>query len=1378
MAQSVGLMLWTAAGAAAVLLIFAIMFRHPRRARTAGLILLILVPVLILARGAAWPVSRAYVFVVIPGSEQTLTRLIRKLHPATVVGQVRLAAPVTPESEAQIPWTAAGEVAVGRGGPFPVVAAKPNWLARVAEVSNPGNAWRVWHWLAQPTVVIPTDGDFWAGVDASTVDVSNDRTAFEATGQQLFAVDSSESALASGRLEVIVIGSPVPALGVSNTAKLGDLAASADVRLVGCRYEAVDNAYTLRAWIDRVHTTAGAEQTIQLPEALQKRRGTRSTGPPTSALLRIGPRPEDPRGTKLKLGEMYADATRQQLQPGFHRLDVDLSFEADDTAGRFRVTYAASVYFEVATRSLVVVSGGREFDAVRPTWAHRLQDGSAVAVPDVAELLRQTVEVPGMRIPSGNNMRLPFTRVATFRAADLNAPASYSRFRRALSEASLLLLSEPDWTTVERLDADVAGYVTNGGAVLTLVPPAPPNTAAHKPNWLPAVGVGVERAEGGVNEWAEPRVYFVPDHSRPATQFPPFNASRTAWSGARLQAEVINKLYDKLGVTNRYGQAVSTPIERAADGYLSATPAGGQVNFFTYNRRTGLVVPPVFLAVDDSAAAVRRIDRRNQGDRVNADAAVSWGVARLWSLTDVGRSRLGAALSPVSEGLSPASEVEREVFDAPLRLPHFHRRCVVVVFALDITQPPAEPPAAPWASLEGKAWVTRTSIGEVARDLGGMNPVDLTKAGVRVLVVPIRLGRNLAKPYSNPTWRSLEDWTRDIDAKLLPALDLSNTDASAANSVEAVVEEVSREVLAAVDEAPVLSLGEAGRAITHRVTATVDGPRVWRKVEARDRSSHPQPAAVVRWSASSPDPALMWSAVGEGTAYVLAYSPVAYDRWSADFGPGYPDPVAGSIAAEADGWGLQRLCDPVLLAACEPARGPTIDAVTPVGKDSSVLIDIALPAGRAQAELPRVYDSAGHEVGVVGLSRVDPRRRSLTLSVSADSSPLEGWHKLIWPTVGSADPQKSEFFLSVKPARGTLHGVIAGIDWVAALTGGAALPAAEFEPSKPALGASISLAWVGASLLPIGVILLLSPVARVWSPLPRRGRDTTRPPEDVDSDADLEAALDAIGMEMGSPTAQRPAGRVLQIRAMRPGDPPMAARKTDWGFFLDDVVAALGSPVMPKVLETPRLDSLSILTVLDLHAGATARDRGAYADRVRAMVRVATVNALVAARRNGSHAVVSLQRRAAREDETNGPDQVEAAVARLAGDRTVAGPVRLPDLVSGEAVVLVTDPGSDVDELLSTLVRRCSEERSPLAVVFLTHPEQAGERGLMRVPGLRVLVDRADTEPAAVTAFLNGRVERLKGLMAVGETRVASVRTDQPCWELVSILMDEVWGQI
>src|SRR5579871_5280184 len=235
---------------------------------------------------------------------------------------------------------------------------------------------------------------------------------------------------------------------------------------------------------------------------------------------------------------------------------------------------------------------------------------------------------------------------------------------------------------------------------------------------------------------------------------------------------------------------------------------------------------------------------------------------------------------------------------------------------------------------------------------------------------------------------------------------------------------------------------------------------------------------------------------------------------------------------------------------------------------------------------------------------------------------------------------------------------IDAINSVATLSGGAALPQSEFAASLPA---SIPAIWVGAILLPLGLLLLLSPLTRVWSPLPRRGRDLTRATDEPEGDADLEAALDASGMEMGSPTAQRPAGRILQIRAMRPGDAPNAARKVDWGYFLDDVVEALGSSLMPKVLETPRLESLSILTLLDLHKGADARDTGGYADRIRAMARIATINALIASRRNGVHTVLSLQSLVSR-DELEVTGDITDVIGSFVADKRAHSRAQLPEL--------------------------------------------------------------------------------------------------------------------
>ena len=71
-----------------------------------------------------------------------------------------------------------------------------------------------------------------------------------------------------------------------------------------------------------------------------------------------------------------------------------------------------------------------------------------------------------------------------------------------------------------------------------------------------------------------------------------------------------------------------------------------------------------------------------------------------------------------------------------------------------------------------------------------------------------------------------------------------------------------------------------------------------------------------------------------------------------------------------------------------------------------------------------------------------------------------------------------------------------------------------------------------------------------------------------------------------------------------------------------------------------------------------------------------------------------------------------------------------------------------------------------------------GERmivGLMRMPAWPALVDRADVDPAEVSVFLAQRVERLTASLAAAEARVASIRTEQPAAELVSILVEDIW---
>src|SRR5205823_721088 len=129
-----------------------------------------------------------------------------------------------------------------------------------------------------------------------------------------------------------------------------------------------------------------------------------------------------------------------------------------------------------------------------------------------------------------------------------------------------------------------------------------------------------------------------------------------------------------------------------------------------------------------------------------------------------------------------------------------------------------------------------------------------------------------------------------------------------------------------------------------------------------------------------------------------------------------------------------------------------------------------------------------------------------------------------------------------------------------------------------------------------------------------------------------------------------------------------------------------------------------------------------------------------------------LQGRLSRDDiDPAPPDEIADSVDRLVAigqsNRSPSQSVRfLPELLPGEAVILVANPASDIDEIVSALVRRSVDEGCSLALVFLVHPLQRREQGLMSRPsGSAVLglMDRNDKTPEEIDAFLARRIEQL-----------------------------------
>ena len=1396
---------------------------------TGLLIAAAVLPGWMIGSGGRWSRKRTFLILVPPhntDSVQRLTSQIKARQPKARVAYISVVP--TPEQvhrQGGLVWRAASAAAPNSSFVLP---ATKGWLESAASLAPAGFVPPTAGIFPCPTVVIPYDDSaFWNSTGAGqSISILKAAATFRANGANLILVDVTRDSPGAGHFDVTLDGSDVAGSAPSGSQSLKWLSTRATVELTGCPYFASDRKYTLQAWIDR---RAGTGKTA-LAELLDRGasgqasnpqiRGEESSAPVGSSLeslMVVGKHPEDSRRTTLQLSSLSGPTGSDVLlKPGFHRLDVQLSFSAVPSTSSapgvnsaFPMTYRASRYFEVTDRKLVVVERQVPGGFTRESWVHRPTADSSRR-PSASEMLTALIQgndPTTNRLPLGNAGRVLFSRVVAFREADLLQPLAAGAtdrredFKLAISDAAMVFLLEPTWAGVAGLDTTLQEYVANGGVVVTAVPPTPPDsvTAAAIPFWLPAVADTVRTgtavpagARHPVDVVTEPRVYFLPDGSRPASKF--FSATgEVACAGAIAQANVINSVYASLKVTTRGGAPIVNPIALPASPTddMTVSASATTVGVFKVGGGFGLVVPPLLSRTDTS---LEGISSQYASMGTSADLLPSFPATRLWSLTAKSRAKLyPTALKTLAAGTSPIAGVDSSELDAPYELQNHYPRTTIVIFALQVDQPQS-PPA--WNNAGGQTWFTagaRYGTNDVQETI---DPTLISAADTSLLVVPIKLNPKLTATYNKHSaqqWVQFENAVAAWGAQVLKdergaevCLDLSGDDTLATKtSVESVVKALSKSLVSrAESSAGHLDTYDSGRAIDLRVGQRLP-PRMWRRLMDVSAANHPDPAAVLtapnqpsRW------PAIVWTPVRDGTAHVLAYSPVAYDMWWPDHGPQF-GPITEPTPPEPDGWGMQRLFDPIALLARARANGPTIEAIRPASDESSVAIDCFMPAGTPMFDVPRLFDtndpSNPKPSGVVVVSDVDVLQRRITFVITGAGplNPLEGSFDLRW---GSADVSTFHraLFLRVLAPSGVQANAYDALRRTAELSGGSAIAENDFSS---ALSTDFSVRRVAAFLLLALVAGLLSPWMRRYRPFwQRRRMYVERTVDTADDDVSLEAAFETSGMSLGKPAAQRPAGRVLQIRPMRPGDAAVAARRSDWGYFVDEIARAFGSPPMPRVIETPHLEALSIITLLDTHPGAFARDNGSYHDRERAMARIAILNAQYALHQGGVHRVMSAQ--TADLTDPLDPTPVDDTRSRVALLKTEAsrssGDRRVPDITSSEAVVFITNAGTDVDEFIPVLAKSCIESRCKLAIVFLTHPTQLEEIGLMWFPGspetTAGLSDRSDLTSKDIERYLALRAETLAAAAAVADTRTCKIRTDQPVSEIVTILGEQVWS--
>jgi hypothetical protein len=1387
-----------AAAAGVCLLVYALQSpgKRWRRLVSGSVLILSVVPAWLFLRGGYWQTGRTYLLLVPMGRSDLALSVIHQLPHGTPVA-VATIDPNPASLSKSLGWLSSNPAV----NSIPTMAAfklDTDGFKDVAGATVPPLQWRAFpYFLPKPTALLLDDAsDIISNTSPNSITVCTIDSAMHQHGVDFFRVDTSSGPLAGGRLDLSLSTHHVSIQGTSiPTTQFSRFAIEATLSLLNCRYPAT-GPYHLKAWIDRV--TPSATQPAGITPESQQYIATMDDNGPTVA---SGSAPIDPRVTKFVLGDM---SPINELKLGYHQLSIELSFNTTVDGHPTSLTYSQSDYFEIDSPKVVVMQRAGSDDLMLRSWVHREPGPDHTAStppPKAADLLNQLVT--NMR-EGGNAPRMPFSNV--------EIQPSVDNLTNSLGDACELLLIEPTAEDLSALDTNTFKQWIAAGHSLVIA--GPPVIAGQPPEWLPATAAPLPApSTQPVQERTDLRLYFVVDASRPGSSFhtfealpPPAPAGSTAdtkETGIRLQHLVIEGLLAKLKAHRREDPTPTTMTEldqpdpkTTTERLVVKKPAS--VLLGTIGNQPITIIPPIMQELGKAADAPQTYQKLNNG--ILADIASSWIAPRLSLLMSAERSEFyGSILSslvnpPVPEGFKRAD------LDLPLFPDEWAPGTVVVAFSADIDQPKDFGKGFPhYFAQVGRwhRWMLKDSDAEDS-NRSWVDPSKIVSNKIHLIVVPIQLAAaytadNDNAPYGNK-YRSLltgadgagiipggaKGAAEELKAQYTTPLELVGSDDDAEKSVPPVVDGIWRILTETAKETAQLSMtDDRGRAVDARCWQSVRVPFSWRHLKPTaaivDPVTGDAPAAArIGSTVGQGEAALYWLAYGQGTVHVLAYNPFTYDRWKEDLGTFQE--ADGKYSYHYDGWGLQRLIDP--RALLRGGQGLRIASLSVAPDRSYATVTCCFES--ENFEIPKLLNEKEKVAGVVQVLGVDMHARTATLTISAGSSDVQipsdtlaGNYHLF------ANDQRSEdIFLDLnKTSLG--GGVPPPLDRIAALSGGTTIPLVQLGDYSTS---PLNLLWLAGVSLPLLVILLLSPFARAWSVLKvlRRLRRRRPDPSEVQSEdqADAVAAVSRGGMSFGESQAQRPSGPILQLRPMRQGDSSTAARRGDWIYFIDEIASALGSPLLPRVYETPKEQALSIITLLDLHPGSFVNDRGDFSDRQRALTRIAVLNSLASSRRSGEHRVAAFQ--VPEEPENTmacDPDAATKRIADLSQQMSqLSGKLQVPEFLMNEMVIVVTDPASlQFEQILPRFLAAATQSACRLGILLLTHPSQLVETGCVRPAGRLILLDRADLDAGAVSFFHQTCAETWAARASMADGVLVRLRTDQWPDEVATILAEDIW---
>ncbi len=1223
--------------------------------------------------------------------------------------------------------------------------------------------------MPKPNVVmLDNGGNILDGIDPSRIDVTSSSAIFNSLGVTFHRIKTTGTGMGGGRLQLSTGGGVVP-IRNSATLPISTLPTRVSLTLVGCPYPSQGD-YKIRAWID--HSGVNG----QPPIAVYDNKPPRAEGADARTDVVVGASPEAPRLTYLSLHEFDTTVVGAGLDTGWHEVSVELSFAGKVGEKEVPLSYRSSLFIEVADRKMVVFSKpSNAEDLMRHSWVHRVMGGSFTHPPNTAgSLVKDLVE--NRLISTGNHLRVGNSSVEV-----VTDPLDVTTSR--LASAAGLVLVEPDWDDLSKMDDAVEEFVGRGGSVLTVCSPERPSSSGlSTPSWLAA-----EADPDRPLVRADRRIYIVIDAGRPGSLIGADDEAGT--TGAQQQIAVVNKLAKKLSLRQR---AVPGSIDSVVG--LQAreiTVLGTSAGVLQAEARGGWsLIPPLMARGNASNSVVVQDYINNIG--AYKDIVSSGIELRLGLLTSDQRSGLysTSALKQIYQDPSGPLGIAPQDIDLPLVRDVSYPNTLIIVFSADVPQPKTPKPADLdiW-TFQGQA----STAAPIPLKLS-----ELTEAGARVAIVPLTISPSYFGA-NGPYGSHLQDAMRSDPslgmyepigssylqglasaggATLTSPLSLSASD----TNQDKVVDEIVALLDSIVGRQGEVSVKEPGRAVDLRVDPGFPVNFAYRPLKPTSRAKGFSAAAVVEapTMASSTEihPIIYTVPFGKGLSTCIGYSPTNYHSWDAD--------IDTSLGRGPFGWGIQRLVDPFALLPVRLQSGKQLEKLEIAADRSHLKITCRLPisntsTGVGGVAFPTLVSPAGATVPELAVLAFDPISGRAEVSASAPSSePISGRFKLkFFPSDSGTD-----VFIALE-GRGDPTGEIRSrLDRIALQTGGAVSSPLGFIDELD--NARLDLRWLGSGVMMALTALLLSPLARAWySPVGwiknlfshfLADRTSSERRGDADDEAEAVAAFETGGMSEGAATAQRPAGRVLQLRGMRSGDSAAAVPPNKWLLFLPEITRMIGSPPLPDVIETPKPQAMSVLTLLDLHSGIDAHDSGLAADRMRVLKRIAMLNCLASNRRGGIHRVTSLQSREPVESTTaNSPSRVADRIAELRS--SIGKQIEIPEISENELVVLVCDPASITDdEEFRRIARACGEKQCRLTAVVLSHPSQLSELGNVTYGSLG-LFDRSDLDRGVISGFHTDRAEQIGAALSAIDSRTATASCEQPTQEIVKILAEDAWSR-